>query len=134
MPFVLFLLLLGLQVASGRETTCPLPAQRPMIVARLFFGRDVAGRAPVSDAEWAGFVAEVVSRQFPDGFTVEDGEGEWYDRTVGRIVSERTKILTVAVKASTGTGHRLQVVEDAYKRQFHQSSVGVITGEACGAF
>ena len=28
-----------------------------MLVAELFFGRDIRGRAPLSDAEWADFAA-----------------------------------------------------------------------------
>ena len=48
-----------------------------MLVAELFFGRGVKGRAPVSDAEWAEFAAQTVTPNFPGGFTVFDGEGQW---------------------------------------------------------
>jgi hypothetical protein len=126
--------LLVSHAAWARDVACPLPAQRPMIVTQLFFGRDIAGRAPVSDAEWAGFVADVISRQFPDGFTVQDGDGEWRDPKTHNTVQERTKILTVAQRRSATLGRKLKIVTDAYDRQFRQTSVGVITMDGCGAF
>jgi hypothetical protein len=105
-----------------------------MIVANLFFGRDIVGRAPVSDAEWAGFVDDVISRQFPDGFTVQDGDGEWLDPRTHKAVRERTKILTVALNRSTMLRRKVKLVTDAYDKQFRQTSVGVITTNVCGAF
>jgi hypothetical protein len=122
------------QVAWGREAACPLRSQRPMVVATLYFGRDIAGRAPVSDAEWAGFVADVISRQFPDGFTVQDGDGEWLDPRTHNVVQEHTKILTVALRRSARLDRKLQAVTDAYDKQFRQTSVGVITTDVCGTF
>jgi hypothetical protein len=127
-------LLLVSEAAPGAEATCLLPSQKPMVVAELFFGRDIAGRAPVSDAEWARFVVDVIARRFPDGFTVQDGDGEWLDPKSHHVVRERTKVLTVAVEPSTPPGPRLQTIMDTYKRQFHQSSVGITTIEGCGAF
>jgi hypothetical protein len=88
----------------------------------------------VSDAEWESFVGDVIAKQFPDGFTVRDGDGEWLDRATRRVVRERTKILTVAVAPSAHLAGKVQDVTDAYKRQFRQTSVGVITTEGCGAF
>jgi hypothetical protein len=122
------------QAAWARDMACPLPSQRPMIVTQLFFGRDIAGRSPVSDAEWAGFVTDVISRQFADGFTVQDGDGEWLDPKTHAVVQERTKILTVALKRSATLGRKLKIVTEAYDKQFRQTSVGVITTNVCGAF
>ena len=51
---------------------CLLPGEKRMLVAELFFGRNVPGRAPVSEAEWADFAAQVITRYLPDGFTVHD--------------------------------------------------------------
>ena len=62
-----------------------------MLVAELFFGRSIAGRGPLSDAEWAGFAAEVVTPNFPDGFTVMDGEGQWRNPATGTIPATAPK-------------------------------------------
>jgi Protein of unknown function (DUF3574) len=105
-----------------------------MLVAELFFGRAIRGRAPLSDAEWAGFATRIVTPNFPDGFTVVDGEGQWRNPRTGRISSEPTRVLLVAARPTSDVARRLVAVIDAYKAEFHQQSVGLITREACAAF
>src|SRR5271154_5676036 len=72
---------------------CLLPSEERMLVAELFFGRNIKGRAPLSDAEWAGFAADVITPNFPDGFTVFDGYGQWQNPKTGQIAHDPTKIL-----------------------------------------
>jgi len=105
-----------------------------MLVAELFFGRRIKGREPLTDAEWAEFTAQTISPNFPDGFTVFDGEGQWRSPRTGRIASDRTKILLVAVKREPDLARRLSAVTDTYKARFHQQSVGIITRDSCAAF
>jgi hypothetical protein len=100
-----------------------------MLVAELFFGRGIKGREPLSDAEWAEFAAQTITPNFPDGFTVFDGDGQWRNPQTGRIAGTRTKILLVAaprtpIRAAGG-------VTDAYKARFHHQSVGT-TRDSCG--
>lgn len=99
-----------------------------------FFGRDIAGRAPLGDAEWADFAARVVTPNFPAGFTAFDGDGQWRNPATGTIVGARTKILLVAVKRSPDLAGRLTAVVEAYKRRFRRQSVGIITRDSCAAF
>jgi hypothetical protein len=133
--FVLFIAcILAMDPAWAQSPPCPLPGQKPMIAAEMYFGRAVRGRAPVSEAEWSKFVARVVAKELPDGFTVYDGVGEWLDPATHNTVRERTKILTVAIDPSEDHARHLQTIIDAYKRQFHQQSVGVTTANVCGAF
>ena len=105
-----------------------------MLVAELFFERAIRGRAPLSDAEWAEFAAQVVTPNFPDGFTAFDGDGQWQNPATGRVAREPTKILLVAAKRTADLGARLSAVIDAYKGRFHQQSVGIITRDSCAAF
>jgi len=105
-----------------------------MLVAELFFGRGMKGRAPVSDAEWAEFAAQTVTPNFPGGFTVFDGEGQWRNPQTGQIISARTKILMVAAERTLDLAQRLSAVIDAYQRRFHQQSVGIIPRDSCAAF
>jgi len=116
------------------EYSCLLPAEQRMLVAELFFGRRIKGRGPLTDAEWAEFTAQTISPNFPDGFTVFDGEGQWRSPRTGRIASDRTKILLVAVKREPDLARRLSAVTDTYKARFHQQSVGIITRDSCAAF
>jgi hypothetical protein len=113
---------------------CLLPAEQRMLVAELFFGRGMKGRALVSDAEWAEFATQTVTPNFPEGFTVFDGEGQWRNPQTGQIVSARTKILIVAAERTPDLAQRLLAVIDAYKARFRQQSVGIITRDSCAAF
>jgi hypothetical protein len=113
---------------------CLLQSEQRMLVAELFFGRNISGRGALTEAEWAGFAARTITPNFPDGFTVFDGEGQWQNPQTGRIGRERSKILLVAVKRDPDLARRLSAVVDAYKTEFHQQSVGVITRDSCAAF
>jgi hypothetical protein len=105
-----------------------------MLVAELFFGRGIKGRQPLTDAEWAEFAAQTITPNFPDGFTVLDGEGRWRNPQTGRIAGGRTTILLVAAKREPDLARRLAAVIDTYKTKFHQQSVGLITRDSCAAF
>src|SRR5262245_4641790 len=114
--------------------SCLLPEQQPMMVAELFFGLGIAGREPLTEPEWAEFVAQTITPNFPDGFTVFDGQGQWRDPRTGRIAGERTKVLLVAAKSEPDLARRLSAVVDVYKTRFHQQLVGLISTEACANF
>jgi Protein of unknown function (DUF3574) len=113
---------------------CLLPAEQPTVVAELFFGLTIPGRVPLSDTEWAEFAAWTITPNFPDGFTVLDGEGQWHNPSTGQIARERTKILLVAAKRESDLPQRLAAVREAYQTRFHQESVGLITWDACAAY
>src|SRR5262245_27163236 len=87
--------------------SCLLPAEQRMRVAELCFGRSLKGREAPTDAGWAGFAAQTITPNFPDGFTVFDGEGQWRNPQTGQIVRERTKIVLVAAKREPDLGQRL---------------------------
>lgn len=113
---------------------CPLPGQERYAIVQLFFGRDIFGRGPMTDAEWNDFVARAITPQFPDGFTVMDGAGQWYDQGSGKLIREPSKILLVAADPDSDLKTRVGGVMAAYRAQFQQRTVGVITSEACAAF
>jgi Protein of unknown function (DUF3574) len=130
------LLLTGIGACAPRVPTeiCPLSSEQRMLVAELFFGRAIRGRAPLSDAEWAEFAAQTITPNFPDGFTTFDGEGQWRNSYTGYIAHEQTIILLVAARPTADLAQRLATVIGAYKARFHQQSVGLITRDACAAF
>src|SRR5437870_4874417 len=89
---------------------CVLPSEHRM----LFFGRGIKWRGPLTDAEWAEFAAHTITPNFPDGFTVLDGEGQWRNPETGQISGNRTKILLVAAPRTPDLAQRLSAVIDAY--------------------
>lgn len=132
--FAALFLAVALSGCAWNRSTCPLDSQRSMTMVEFFFGRDIPGRAPLTDREWSDFAASVVSREFPDGFTVTDGDGEWRDPSTQAVTRERTKILTAALANSSDLASRVLRVRESYARQYRQTSVGVLTYNACGAF
>ena len=95
----------------------------------LYFGTTKKDGTAVSETEWLAFLAEVVTRRFPDGLTVFKATGQWKTKT--GIVSEATYVLNVV---HTGTSKELQAFADIiaeYKRRFAQESVlGLATQHA----
>jgi hypothetical protein len=120
--------------APSPPYACLLPVEQRMLVAELFFGHGIGRREPLSDADWAEFAAQTIAPNFPDGFTVFDGEGRWRNPQTGHAGGERTKILIVAAKREPDLARRVAAVIDAYKSQFRQQTVGVITRDSCAAF
>jgi hypothetical protein len=121
-------------LAATAPAQCPLPNQTPMVVTQLFFGRDIEGRAPLTDAEWSDFAATVLTKDFPDGFTVSDGDGQWLDPKTHHAAHERSKIVIVAAAPAPDLARRTAEVIAAYRIRFHQESVGVLTATECGSF
>lgn len=105
-----------------------------MLVAELFFGRNIPGRAPLTETEWAEFAAQAITPNFPAGFTVMDGQGQWQNPATGEVSREPAKILLVAAPRSPDLAGRLSAVIEAYKARFHQKAVGIVTRDSCAAF
>jgi hypothetical protein len=105
-----------------------------MVAIEMFFGRDVAGRGPVTEAEWAGFAAREITPRFPDGFTVLDGRGQWRDPQTGRVTGEGSKVVDIDVAAGGDVAARVAAIAAAYRRDFRQESVGISSHDVCAAF
>jgi hypothetical protein len=105
-----------------------------MAMAELFFGRSIPGRGPLTEAEWRIFAVKTLSRYFPDGFTAYDGAGQWLDPSSRRIVREKSKIVQVVANDDSSFAANITAVSDAYKKQFRQQSIGVVTSTVCAAF
>ena len=113
---------------------CPVGASQATI-AEAYFGRNVKTRAPVTDAEWARFMAEVVTPAFPDGLTVLDGTGQWRN-AAGLISREDSKILLLVLPGQdqAAAATRLAPVTAAWKARFAQESVLTVFRAGCAAF
>jgi hypothetical protein len=117
------------------QSACLLPAQKPMLVVELFFGRNIPGRAPVSEAEWADFVVRVITPNFPDGYTVFNGAaGQSGAPQNGLIAREAPMIVLAAAYPRPDLKDRIAATIEAYRARFPQKSVGLLTRWECGAF
>lgn len=109
-------------------------AQQPKMVAELLFGRDIGHGVSVSQSAWVRFVAHEMTPRFPDGLTITDAIGQWRDRNSGAIVREPSKKVEIVLPGNDDDEAWLDAIVAAYKRRFHQQSVGVIVRSACVAF
>ena len=113
---------------------CPMGAG-PATIAEAYFGRNVKTRAPVTDAEWARFMADTVTPAFPDGLTVLDGLGQWRN-AAGQISREDSKVLVLVLPGQdqAAASARLALVTAAWKARFAQESVLTVFRAGCAAF
>jgi hypothetical protein len=127
-------LLLLLAGCAAVPDACPVGAS-PATIAEAYFGRSVKGRAPVTDAEWARFMADTVTPAFPDGLTVLDGAGQWRN-AAGQISREDSKVLVLVLPGQdqAAASARLAPVTAAWKARFAQESVLTAFRAGCAGF
>jgi hypothetical protein len=131
--FSLLLLARPGDVASAQVLACH-DGRQPRQVAELMFGRDIGHSPGVSEKAWARFVAREITPRFPDGLTISDATGQWRDRDSGTVLRESSKKVEIVLPGNPDDDARLDAIAAAYKRQFHQQSVGVIVRDACVSF
>ena len=105
-----------------------------MEMAQLFFGLSIPGRGPVTAKEWRRFTLSILTPHFPDGFTAYDGSGQWQAPGTHRVVREPAKVVIVVANDDAQFAKNIASVVDAYRAEFRQESVGVVTQKACAAF
>jgi len=110
------------------EIACTAP-QKPMLDVELMLGRGNA-----SEARWKRFLSQEVTPRFPDGLTVYETTGQWRDPQTATIGRERSRVLRIVVSPGDAVADKIAAIAEAYKKQFRQKSVGVLTREVCAAF
>jgi len=119
------------QASASREaeshSNCR-PGSKLLARAELYFGAGGSRNA----AAWRGFLAQVVTPRFPDGFTVLDGAGQW--RGPRGLMREASHVLIIFYEPSARTDQALDEIREAYKARFHQQSVLRADSTACAAF
>jgi hypothetical protein len=123
-----------LLAAACATPSCPNLAGTPMLEYHLFFSRNIPGRSSLADTEWADFAARVVTPNLPAGFTAFDASGQWQNPITHHIFAEPTKVLIVAVPDTPASAAAVTAIENAYKAEFHQQSVGITVAPVCAAF
>jgi hypothetical protein len=88
----------------------------------VYFGRNRPGGGSVSDAEWQGFLNEVVTPRFPAGLTVVQATGQWKGQS-GVVEQERSEIVTLLHAADEAARRSVAEIAAEYKRRFQQEAV-----------
>lgn len=118
-------MLAGSMAIPGVEVALPL-------VTRIYCGAAIPGGGWVTGEAFKEFLDDVVTKWFPNGFTVLSGSGVWKDTDTEELVFESTRVIEVAhgYDALPNVG----IVAHAYKNRFDQQAVMVSTTEACVSF
>ncbi|MDC0713299.1 DUF3574 domain-containing protein [Stigmatella sp. ncwal1] len=129
----MLLLTLGLSLSAcgDEEAACEVGSE--MQFTELFFGMDRENAAPVSEAEWQGFVDTIVTPRFRDGLTMFDADGQ-YMMDTGNLVHENSKIIILLHDGSDTRSRDIDTIREEYKRQFQQEAVLRIDSTSCVAF
>jgi hypothetical protein len=128
------LMCMSLQSAWADPAQCEFPGQQQMLLVQLFMGLDMPDNGTVTAKAWNSFLASVVTPRFPDGFTVYDAYGQWWNQRSSSIVREQSKVILVVVADSQGARARILEVSEIYRRKFRQISVGIVSSRSCAAF
>jgi hypothetical protein len=97
-----------------------------MLRAELLFG---AGE----EAGFEGFLDREVTPRFPAGLTVLQAHGRW--RTPdGRQTREPSRVVLIVAPPQPDALPALEAIRTAYRQQFHQRSVGLLTSRSCASF
>jgi hypothetical protein len=88
----------------------------------LYFGRNRPGGGTVADAEWLGFLDQVVTPRFPAGVTVVEATGRWRGRS-GVGEQERSEIVTLLHGGDEAARRAVAEIAAEYRRRFQQEAV-----------
>lgn len=101
----------------------------------VYFGMEKGSGETVTEEEWQSFLADTVTPRFPNGLTVLDARGQWFDTDAGRLYREPTNLLNVLVPADATYSSLTAVLDisDVYKQRFEQQAVFYTSLPACAA-
>jgi hypothetical protein len=91
------------------------------------------GAGHVGMAQWNAFLTREVTPRFPDGLTVLDGYGQWKAPN-GKISAERSRVLLLWHAPGADADSKIDIIRNAYERQFHQLSVMRVDSVDCVSF
>ncbi|MBC7989344.1 MAG: DUF3574 domain-containing protein [Luteimonas sp.] len=104
-----------------------------MVRDTLYFGRNRPDGGTVGDAEWRGFLDEVVTPRFPDGLTVTHATGQWRGAS-GAVEQEASEVVTLLHAGDAAARGKVAEIATEYKRRFHQEAVLRERTGACASF
>jgi hypothetical protein len=124
-------------------TAHPSPAPAPVAACArgdtalvrdiVYFGRNRPGGGSVSDAEWQGFLNEVVTPRFPAGLTVIQATGQWKGQS-GVVEQETSEMVTLLHGGDEVARRSVEEIAAEYKRRFQQEAVLRERAPTCARF
>ena len=139
-PRIRFFLATTLLLLAGCASTQHVPASfacrnasTPMSRVELLFSHPEPTATETGDQLLTRFLDQEVSPRFPEGFTLHDVKGQWRGPD-GRIDKSNSHVLVIWYKPSATAESSIEIIRNAYKKNFSQISVMRVDGEDCVAF
>jgi Protein of unknown function (DUF3574) len=101
---------------------------------QLLFGHSIPGGGTVSESEWQDFLATSVTPRFPDGLTVLDGHGQWFEQKSHQVITEVSTVVEIVTPPAEEAYKKLQAIRTEYMKRFHQEAVGLVVSNGCASF
>ena len=121
-------------LAAEQATACPFAGQKPLLAVHMFLGQSLSTGGTVTTQQWNEFLRKTVTPLFPEGLTVYSTYGQYQNPTTKKITREPSKDLFVDGVDTANLRSRVTKVADAWKKQFNQQSVGIVTSTECMVF
>jgi hypothetical protein len=129
----------ALACTSAPPSTAPSPVaacaagDTALVREVVYFGRNRPGGGTVSDAEWQGFLNDVVTRRFPAGLTVIHASGQWKGQS-GTVEREQSEIVTLLHSGDEAARRSVAEIAAEYKSRFQQEAVLRERSPTCARF
>jgi hypothetical protein len=120
--------------AEQAAATCPFAGQKPLLAVHIFMGQSLPKGGTVTAQQWNEFLRKTVTPAFPEGLTVYSTYGQYQNPTTKVITREPSKDVFVDGVDTANLRSRVTKVVDAWKKQYKQQSVGIVTSTECMAF
>ena len=97
-------------------------AETVWMKTEIYCGREIPAGGEVGESEFAAFLDEVVTAEFPLGLTVFDAYGQMEDSSKN-IVKQQTKVILLVHEDNEANAAKVQRVMDAYRERFGNPQV-----------
>ena len=106
--------------------------ERRLTLDVLYFGTG-SPTGPISAGQWRSFVEQVVSAEFPKGYTVLRAEGAWRGES-GELQHEDSYVVQLVHEDVAEAGQSIGRIISRYKQEFRQEAVLRVRAPACASF
>ncbi len=93
------------------------------IKTELYFGLSIPGGGSVTNEEFRAFTDSVIAGSFPEGFTIVNSTGGWYDPEIKQTITEESRIVIRYSKMNDITSAAIDTIRTKYMRYYKQQSV-----------
>ncbi|MEI6179044.1 MAG: DUF3574 domain-containing protein [Verrucomicrobiota bacterium] len=97
-------------------------ASQTWVKTEMYFGLDIPGGGKVTQEQWTDFLDNVITKNFPQGFTVFEAYGQMRHEN-GELEKQSTRVVFVVRPADPAANAKVQDVIKAYREKFNNPQV-----------